>query len=123
MSDGATAKEAGTEEAKRAECAQEPSGSARDLGPIEQQVVRGVESAVRAVGTGVKKIRAAIRERVPASPAEPGKEPSAAEGGSKGFQVPDEVRGLVERYPLPAILASCGAGYLLGVALGGRRRE
>ena len=123
MSEGAAQQESPREEAKRAEAGEQTPGSAEALGAIEQQIVQRVERTVRAVGAGARRVRAALRERAAGSESkvEPGRPGSA--GQAELFHVPEEVRGLVERYPIPAMLASCGAGYLLGALVTGRRRQ
>jgi|LakMenE01Jun11ns_1017448.scaffolds.fasta_scaffold9073882_1 hypothetical protein len=122
MTDGSTPQETQKDEQRKTECAegQETTRVASD--PIEQRIAQRVEQAVRAVGAGARRVRAVLRERATAQRAETSGGHPPTEAPGEIFRVPDEVRGLVERYPLPAMLASCGAGYLLG-ALATRRRR
>ena len=122
MTDAAAQQGMPAEEPKQSECAGAQEGIGAEPDAFEQRIVQRVEQAVRAVSAGARRVRSVLRERVTGGSARTAQSSSASEASGELFRVPDEVRGLVERYPLPAILASCGAGYLLGAILAKRRR-
>jgi len=123
MTDGAASQQTQREEQAKATGAEGEGATGVSSDPIEQRIVQRVEQAVRAVGAGARRVRAVLRERATGHSSEGPEERRSTEANAELFRVPDEVRGLVERYPLPAIIASCGAGYLLGALVTRRRRS
>ena len=93
--------------------------------PLERHIVTIFEKVVRSVGSGARRCSEAFRERSRAQgstgPAGEGAS-TAPEHSALGLRMPEEVRGLVERYPWQALVASWGAGYVVGAVMGGRRR-
>jgi len=90
--------------------------------PIETRLVQGLERIVTALGERVRRARSTASEP---GGAPVGQEPASGEGASarpSPFRVPDEVRGIVERYPVQSLIASWGAGYIIGALSGSRRR-
>ena len=91
---------------------------------LEAKIVERLERVVRAAGARLRRLRTRIKERrehaatTGAAANAEGQRP----GGESAFHVPEEVRGIVERYPVQAMLASCGAGYLLGALVSARRK-
>ena len=109
---------------------QKPEAERRDsrreerLGTIEERLGADVGRIITTVGARVRRMSESISARVrggqPAQ-GEPGAESPLAFGES--LKVPEEFRGIIERYPLPAILVSCGAGSFVGSIVSGRRRR
>ena len=138
MADSAAEQRAPEQRSAEQQAAEQPSSTRQQSGAaplssgsaeaepelLEKQIVERLERVVRAAGAGLRRLRNRIRERRQAqtSGAETPAGESAAHLSEQAFQVPEELRGLVERYPVQAMLASCGAGYLLGALIGGRRR-
>ncbi len=91
---------------------------------LEAKIVERLERMVRAAGYRLRRLRSRIKERRELAAGGIGSASTEAQSSSSmsSFQVPEEVRGIVERYPIQAMIASCGAGYLLGALVSGRRK-
>jgi len=109
---------------QRAQAERSEPSRPQEAGTIEERIGTGVGRIVTAAGASVRRVSEAIRSRV--------KGEQAALGGQEGEQrlrlsdslkIPEEFRGLIERYPLQSLLVSCGAGYMAGSLLSGRRRR
>ena len=88
-------------------------------GPVHERVGAGVSLFLQAAGRGLRRVSDYLTEQNKAIASEAHQ---SGEGVPEGWHIPEEFRGVVERYPIQSLLVSCGAGYLLATLVGGKRK-
>lgn len=87
--------------------------------PLNDRIGGGISSFLQAVGGGLRRLSDYLTEHNKATASEARQ---SSEGVPEGWHIPEEFRGVVERYPIQSLLVSCGAGYLLATLVGGKRK-
>jgi hypothetical protein len=113
-----TAQAVESKERPRDATTERPASGEREPQP-GQRFGTGLDSLMSSLGSRLRQVSDALISR--------GRDLSAGasqrkKGVSEELHIPEELRGIVERYPIQSMLASGAAGYLLATLVGGKRR-
>lgn len=113
-----TVQEVESKERRREATTEQPSSGEREAQP-SQRAGTGLESLMGSLGSGLRRVSDALIARGGESA---GSTPQVKTGVVEEFRIPEEFRGIVERYPIQSMIVSGAAGYLLATLVGGKRR-